>query len=249
MENSAVYTEDGKRVSTKFLGMVFLYMFIGLAITALTSFCFAYFLTANFRATNGTDVLNEQGMNILIFTVIASFIIALIDSFTMPFLSSRTGKAPWIGYIVYALCMGLSLSVILLVGIPFDLIGEAFGITALVFLVMALIGGFSKVDLSPLAFIGIALAIGLLMVSLFWGIYMAVAGYQTYYLYYYLGSMGLIVVMMLFVAFDVNRMVAIAQKGMATTNTALYCAFQLYGDFIVLFIRILYLLLATQSRK
>jgi FtsH-binding integral membrane protein len=36
---------------------------------------------------------------------------------------------------------------------------------------------------------------------------------------------------------------------MATTNTALYCAFQLYGDFIVLFIRILYLLLATQSRK
>ena len=55
--------------------------------------------------------------------------------------------------------------------------------------------------------------------------------------------------MMLFVAFDVNRMVAIAQKGMATTNTALYCAFQLYGDFIVLFIRILYLLLATQSRK
>jgi hypothetical protein len=107
----------------------------------------------------------------------------------------------------------------------------------------------SKVDLSPLAFIGIALAIGLLMVSLFWGIYMAVAGYQTYYLYYYLGSMGLIVVMMLFVAFDVNRMVAIAQKGMATTNTALYCAFQLYGDFIVLFIRILYLLLATQSRK
>jgi FtsH-binding integral membrane protein len=51
----------------------------------------------------------------------------------MPFLSSRTGKAPWFGYILYALCMGLSLSVILLVGIPFDLIGEAFGITALVF--------------------------------------------------------------------------------------------------------------------
>jgi FtsH-binding integral membrane protein len=249
MDSSAVYSEDHKRVSTKFLGVVFLYMFMGLAISALTAFLFALFITKTFYDPNTLSLISEQGQTVLLFSVIGAMVVALIDSFVMPIVSSRTGKAPWVGYILYALCMGVSLSVVLLAGVSFGTIGEAFGLTALVFLVMALIGIFSKVNLTPLAFIGISLMIGIFILAAFWGIVywvnpgMFVNGYGLYYM---LVSIGIIIVMMLFVAYDVNRMVAIADQGMATTNTALYCAFTLYGDFIVLFLRILMVLLATR---
>ncbi|MFA6620275.1 MAG: Bax inhibitor-1 family protein [Bacilli bacterium] len=246
MDNSAIYSEDHKRVNVKFLGVVFLYMFLGLVITALAAFGFAAFLANVYPDANQPSRLNEVGQEILIFSAIGAGIISIADSFLMPVLARKSGRAPWFGFILYALCMGIMLSAILLLGVPFEIIGEAFGITALIFLVMAGIGALSKVNLTPLAYIGICLLVGIFFISAFWGIYMLIHGYETYLLYYYLISMGVIVVMMLFIAYDVNRMVAIADQGMATTNTALYCAFSLYGDFLVLFIRILYLLLATR---
>lgn len=246
MDNSAIYSEDRSHVNVKFLGVVFLYMFLGLAITALTAFGFSAFLASVYRDSTGEAYLNQTGQEILIFSVIGAAIISLVDSFVLPVVSRRTGRAPWFGYILYALTMGIMLSVVLLAGVPFEIVGEAFGLTAAIFLVMALVGAFSKVNLTPLAYIGICLLIGVCMVSAFWGIYMLVAGYQQLYLYYFLGSLAIIVIMMLFIAYDVNRMVAIADQGVATTNTALYCAFSLYSDFLVLFIRILYLLLATR---
>lgn len=251
MDNSAVYSE-GKRVSTKFMAVVFLYMFIGLAITGLTGFLFAYWLANTYNAGNNT--LTDTGMSILLFTAIGAWIIALVDSFILPFVSQKSGHAPWFGYILYALCIGIGFSVLLFIpGVTAGLIGEAFGLTALVFLVMFLVGYFSKADLSPLAFVGIALLLGILLVSLFWGVFIGIAyatnSYETIYLIDYGITIALIIVMMLFIAFDANRMAQIADQGMTTTNTALYCAFTLYGDFIVLFVRIIYILLATQSRR
>jgi FtsH-binding integral membrane protein len=250
MDNSAVYTE-GKKVSTKFMAVVFLYMFMGLAITGLTGFLFALWLTKSF--SDGAGALSETGYTILLFSAIGAWIIALIDSFILPFVAGKSGRAPWFGYILYALCVGVGFSIILLAGVSFAIIGEAFGLTALVFLIMFLIGYFSKADLTPLAFVGIALLVGIFAVSLFWGVWIAIAyatgSYGTYLLIDYGISAVLIVVMMLFIAYDANRMAKIADQGMATTNTALYCAFTLYGDFIVLFVRILYILLATQSRR
>lgn len=249
MDNSAIYSADHRRVSTKFLGVVFLYMFLGLAITALTALGFAFFLATAFRDPVQPSGLSDLGQEILIFSVIGSAIVAIVDSFVMPAASRRSGKAPWFGYILYAVCMGIALSVVLLAGVSFALIGEAFGLTSLVFLAMALVGIFSKVNLTPLAFVGISLLLGLFLLSIFWGItYWVNPGLflEGYGVTYMVVSLILIVVMMLFTAYDVNRMVAIADQGMATKNTALYCAFSLYGDFLVLFIRILYLLLATR---
>lgn len=250
MDNSAVYSE-GKRVSTKFMAVVFLYMFLGLAITGLTGFLFALWLTTSYG--DGAGALTDTGLTILLFSAIGAWIVALVDSFILPFAAQKSGHAPWFGYILYAVCVGIGFSLILLAGVSFALIGEAFGLTALVFLTMFLVGYFSKADLTPLAFVGIALLVGILMVSLFWGVWMWIAyangNYGTYLLIDYGISAALIVVMMLFVAYDANRMAQIADQGMTTSNTALYCAFTLYGDFIVLFVRILYILLATQSRR
>jgi FtsH-binding integral membrane protein len=248
MNNSAVYSEDGKRVSVKFMAVVFLYMFLGLLITALSGFLFAFWLANSFAGPNKSG-LTDQGEMILIFSMIGAWIVALVDSIAMPFVSRKTGKAPWIGYILYALCIGIGFSFLLLAGFSYQLIGEAFGLTALVFLAMFLVGYFAKVNLSPLAFVGISLLLGVFLVSLFWGVFIWIAGYTATLLFDYLISLVIIVAMMLFIAYDANRMAQIAEQGMTTTNTALYCAFQLYGDFIVLFVRILYVLLATRSRN
>jgi uncharacterized protein len=249
MDNSAIYSDDHSHVNVKFLGVVFLYMFIGLAITALTAFGFSAFLANVYPDPNQLSQLSDQGSAILLFSVISAAIISIVDSFLMPVFSRKSGRAPWFGYILYALCMGIMLSVVLLAGVSFQLIGEAFGMTALVFLVMALIGAFSKVNLRPLAYIGICLLVGVFLMGIFWGIYYLVnpAFFAlTYSGYYVLVSLLIIVVMMLFIAYDVNRMVAIADQGVLTSNAALYCAFSLYSDFLVLFLRILYLLLATR---
>jgi uncharacterized protein len=246
MDNSAVFSEDHKRVNTKFLGVVFLYMFLGLAITALTAFLYALTLAKLYPDPNTLSQLSEQGQNVLFVSVIVAMIIAIIDSIAMPFISRKSGMAPWFGYILYALCIGVALSVVLLAGVSYALIGEAFGITSLIFLVMAAIGAFSKANLTPLAFVGLALLLGIMMVSTFWLIFMAFNGWGGYYLYYYAVSVGIVVVMMLFIAYDVNRMVAIADQGITTNNVALYCAFSLYGDFISLFLRILMILMSAR---
>ena len=78
---------------------------------------------------------------------------------------------------------------------------------------------------------------------------MAFNGWGGYYLYYYAVSVGIVVVMMLFIAYDVNRMVAIADQGITTNNVALYCAFSLYGDFISLFLRILMILMIRMKEE
>ena len=162
MDNSAVFSEDHKRVNTKFLGVVFLYMFLGLAITALTAFLYALTLAKLYPDPNTLSQLSEQGQNVLFVSVIVAMIIAIIDSIAMPFISRKSGMAPWFGYILYALCIGVALSVVLLAGVSYALIGEAFGITSLIFLVMAAIGAFSKANLTPLAFVGLALLLGIM---------------------------------------------------------------------------------------
>jgi FtsH-binding integral membrane protein len=39
------------------------------------------------------------------------------------------------------------------------------------------------------------------------------------------------------------------EKGGANQNLALYCAFNMYSDFIVIFVRILYILLIAKNRN
>lgn len=245
MDSSQILTEN-KKASTKFLAVVFGYLFIGLFVTALVGFVYAYFIAATFRDANGA--FTEQGITVILVSGIAALVLSYVDSFVMLIVSAKSGKAPWVGYILYAVCMGIFMSLLLLAGVDFYTMGEAFGITAACFGVMFLIGYFSPVDLSPLAFVGLALLIGILLVSMVFGIWYLIAPSSTLLLDYLI-SLGIIVVAMLFTGYDANQMGRIAEKGMATNNVALYCAFSLYSDFIILFTRILYILLATKNRN
>lgn len=251
MEKTQILTEN-KKASTKFLAVVFGYMFIGLAITSLTAFLFAYIMA--WKYGDGAGGLTASGYTLLLAVGIISLIVSYVDSIVMSIVSVKSGKAPWVGFIIYAIALGFSFSLILLAGVDIYLVAEAFGITCLAFGVMFLVGYFSPIDLSPLAFVGVALLIGVLLSSTIFGLW-AMISYLTsgsvngLILYDYLISLAIIVIAMLFTGYDANRMGKIAEQGMTNNNTALYCAFTLYSDFILIFIRILYILLLSKNRN
>ncbi len=233
------------KITSKFLGAVFGYMFIGLLLTAIVSFGFSWFIAANY-VTNGE--ISETGATILLAMVIGSAILSYIVILINNIYSLKTGKAPWVGFIVYAICMGITFSVILLAGIDFGTIGEAFGLTALAFGVMFLIGYFAKTDLSPLVFVAIALLLCIVMVSAFWFIFYLINPAAFSWLNVGI-SVAIILYCLIMVAIEANRIGKIAEKGQGNNNLALFCAFTLYTDFIAIFIKILFLILASKSRK
>ena len=255
MEMSSILTVN-KKVSTKFLAVVFGYMFLGLLITAATALGFAGFVVLNPALSDGST-LTDLGDTVVLGVGIAALIAAWIDSFVISIVSARTGKAPWIGFILYAIFLGFGLSLIFLAGVDFLTVGEAFGLTALCFGIMFLIGYFSPVDLSPFAFVAFALLIGLGLVSLFFFVYYLVllgSGAwatmdQSLFLFDYIVSIVMIIIVMLITGYDANRMGRMVEKGVTNRNIALFCAFNLYCDFITLFINILYVLLIAKNRR
>jgi len=54
---------------------------------------------------------------------------------------------------------------------------------------------------------------------------------------------------MLITIFDVWRVKKIAQRGEQTNNVALFCAFNLYVDFIYIFIRVLSFVASIYGRR
>jgi FtsH-binding integral membrane protein len=256
MEMSSIITAN-KKVSTKFLAVVFGYMFIGLLITAAAALGFAGFVVLNPALSDGSYSLTDLGTTVVLGVGIASIIAAWIDSFVISIISARTGKAPWIGFVLYAVFLGFAISLIFLAGVDFVTVGEAFGLTALCFGIMFLIGYFSPVDLSPFAFVAFALMVGLILVSLFFFVYYLLllgsgawaAADQSLFLFDYIVSIVIIVIAMLITGYDANRMGQMVEKGVTNRNIALFCAFSLYCDFITLFVNILYVLLIAKNRR
>jgi FtsH-binding integral membrane protein len=244
MDASTAFDVKG-RVNSKFLSVVFLYMFIGLLITALVSLGYSYGLLAI-----GGGSLTDTTASVALISAIVAMVATLIDQVVMSIVSAKTGRAPWVGYILYAVFTGVIGSLILLAGFDFGTIAEAFGLTALVFLVMFLIGYLSPVNLNIFLFLALGLLFGVLLASLGFGIWFLLAPSQgTYILYNFLISLGIIVYAMLITGWDANNMAKIVEKGAANTNIALYCAFSFYTDFILIFVRVLYILFLAKNRN
>ncbi len=259
MEKTSILNVNQK-VSTKFLSVVFGYMFLGLLITAATAFGFAFSVRYNpaFMVESGGVVeITDQGAALILGVGIFSIIAAWIDSLVISVSSARTGRAPWIGFILYAIFLGLGLSLVLFAGVDFYTIGEAFGLTALCFGVMFLIGYFTKINLSPLAFVALALLVGLAFVGIYFMIDYFIlvasgawnAAAQSIFLYDLITSVVFIVVAMLVTGWDANRMQRMVSRGIANQNLALFCAFNLYCDFITLFINLLRILILSKNRN
>lgn len=231
-----------------YMGKVFGIMGIGLAVSAIVCFVLAYVLA--FLYNDGEGYLTDEGIRVGFGIMIGSAIALIIDQLVITFGAFKSRKnslSIWIPYIIYATLIGLLLgTLVVFAQIRFDTIAEAFGITALVFVVMALLAMFTKISLHPLGLIGLGLLFGCMIASLFFGIWYLISP-STAVLIYWGINIIIIVAMMLITGWDIWRIRRMSEGGLMDNGLAVYSAFVLYTDFINIFIRLL--LILARNRK
>ena len=205
-------------VDNKIFSKIFMWMFIGLAIT----FGVGYYVSIN-------DVmLYNVFSKYYIFLIIAELVVVIWLSARIRKMSPMTAK---VLFCVYSLLTGLTFSSIFVV-YQITSIVYVFGITSLIFLIFALIGYFTKIDLTK---IGIYLFMALLGVIICSIINMFV-GSETF-------DLGITIVCLLvfiaYIAFDIQIIKRNLYMIPEEDNLAIYGALQLYLDFINIFLRLL----------
>lgn len=231
------------------LTKVYGFMFIGLLITAAIAgglgALFRYILGIDYNVDVDTKFATTSVI-ILLVALIVSFIAILVLSFVVPFQVARGRRSILVPSILYTVFMGIALST-LCIFIDWSILGITFGITALVFGLMSLIALLSKGRLNGLAIAAMGLFIGAGMLALILWILMLV-GFFSGTLYWII-SFAVFAAVMLITIWDMARIKNIAQKGEMTNNISLYCAYILYNDFIIIFLRILRFVLIIMGNK
>ncbi len=243
--NSVQIEVGSRRDSARALGVVMGYMCIGLLISAITCFGFSFYFAGLIANATTQEALNNVSFllfGVMIGSFIALFILNLILSVTL----AKAKKGAWVPYILYTAVMGLALAP-LTMWLSFSTIGIAFGITSAVFLILFLIGYFSKADLSILGLVGLGLLFSVIFVPLPFLILFLINP-AVYSIWNFVAAIVMAVVIMLFVSVDANRMNKEIQGGVFTNSLALYYAYSFYSDFIMIFIRVL-LIVASMKEK
>ena len=228
---------------------VFGYMFAGLMITTIVMFGLSGIIRFAFGYGNGfieEDIpLDGNIPAITILTLLlASFGGLIALSFILPAMMIKGKHSILIPSVLYAVLMGVALST-LAIFVPWYLLGTTFGITSVIFGLLALIALLSRGRLNGLLIVGIGLLVGAGLISLFLWILMFFI--EVTWLFWVV-SLAVFAAMMLITMWDVARIKAIAEQGEMTNNTSLYCAYILYNDFIHIFLRVLRILLIVVAR-
>ena len=199
---------------------MFMWMFVGLLIT---------FLVGYYVSTNENMIYN-------IFATKFYWVIYIAEIVTVIVLSARILKmsknGAIFGFLLYSFLSGLTFSSIFLT-FKMSSIIFIFLITALVFLIFALIGYFTKINLTKLGTILFMGLIGILIASII-NIFIQS---QTFDLI--LVIIG-IIVFIGYIAYDINKVKRLEGQ-IDEDKLSIVCALELYLDFINLFIRLLQL--------
>lgn len=202
----------------KIFSKVFMWMFIGLAIT----FGVGYYVSLN------ENMLYNVFSKYYIFFIIAELIVVIVLSARIRKLQPLTAK---ILFCAYSFLTGLTFSSVFVV-YNLTSIVYVFGITSLIFLVFALIGYFTKIDLSKLGTYLFMILVGVIICS----IINIFVGSETFDLGI---SIVCLIVFIAYIAYDIQ----VIKKNMYLIpneeNLAIYGALQLYLDFINIFLRLL----------
>ncbi len=267
-ENSAVYQDiiDPKTKASvssgKFIGRTMLYVGAGLLLTFFIMFAIGITMKLivgdaliAFEEFGDIDALMADPVKsgalvaygiMLAVSAITMLVIMIVINITM----FAKGKVHLVPYLIYASTMGVFLSSFALV-MPFWEIAAAIGITSLVFGAMALVGFLGGDKIKWFGVVGIGLLFGSILIGLaaipIFIFIPQIYGSSAYAIYYLIMSFVTLVAMILITAYDFWRVKKIASKGTACNDLALYCAFNLYVDFIYILIRILSIL--ARSKK
>lgn len=205
---------ENNKIFTKIYG----WMFIGLMISAIT----AYLVS-----TNGNMVYN-------IYKTGTYLILSIVEIGVCIWLSAGIRKmqitTARILFCLYSFLTGLTFSAIF-IAFRIDSIVAIFALTSLIFAIMSLIGKFTTMDLtkiSTILFTGLIVIIIASFINIF-------IGSQTFDLG--IAVLG-IIIFMGYIAFDVQKIKYIAQT-LEEDKASIICAFELYLDFINIFIKLL----------
>lgn len=216
-------------VARSFMTNVFMWMFMALGVTALTSFYFASDPSLMQLLRDSTT----GGMTILGWIVLLSPLgFVLLMSLGFQRLSATTLT---LLFAVYAILMGMSLSFILLIYTGAS-VAATFGITSAMFGIMAVAGYTTKIDLTHFGSIMMMGLVGIIIASL---VNMFMKSSTMDYIISFIG----VLVFTGLIAYDVQKLKRLA--GNITTADGSYRkyvimgALTLYLDFINLFLFLL----------
>ena len=205
-------------MENKIYSKVFLWMFIGLLIT---------FATAFYTSTN-TDALSAIfSKNMYVVFAIIEVVIAIYLGVRITKMNPTTAR---FCYLLYTFLTGLTFSVIF-VAYKLTSIIMTFGITAGLFLVFALIGMTTKLDLRKLGTYLMMMLFGIIICSII-NVFIGSSSFDFGI------SIISIIVFLGFIAYDmqkVQRLEAIVPE----ENLPILGAFELYLDFINVFVDLL----------
>lgn len=208
-------------MSNKLYSKVFMWMFIGLMISAIT----AHIISSNEALLNAIyDGPWFMGL------IILEIVLVIFLSLKITKISPRSAK---ISFLVYSLINGMTLSYIF-VFYQLTSIALIFGLTSLIFGIFSLIGFTTKLDLSKLGTIAFMGLIGIIIASLI-NLFLKSPGLD-----YILSIIGILVFVTL-IAYDIQKIRRISALIPNEDNAAIYGALELYLDFINIFIRLLHL--------
>lgn len=205
-------------MENKIYSKVYLWLFIGLLVT---------FATGAYTATN------EDALSV-IFTKGYYWIFVLVELGLAIFLSARIHKMqPTTAktfYLLYTFFSGLTFASLFVV-YKLESIILVFAVTAILFLLFAIIGHYTKMDLSKIGTYLIMMLIGIILCTLV-NLFLQNSTFDIVI------SAISVVVFLGFIAYDVQKIKRL-NGYLAEDNLAVIGAFELYLDFINIFIDLL----------
>ena len=205
-------------MNSNIMTKVFLWMFIGLAVT---------FATGSVIANNPDMITNVfQGGSIIVLAIV-ELVLVIVLSARITKMKPTTAKFL---FILYSFITGLTFSSIFVVYNISSII-YVFLATSLIMLAMAAAGNFMKADLTK---IGTILFVGLIGVILATIVNIFIGSSELMFA----ATIISIIVFVIYVAYDVQKIKQL-EDIIPEENLAIYGALQLYLDFINIFIDLL----------
>ncbi len=239
-------TAPANRLFAKAFG----YMALGLAISGLVAFVTSYIFVFILKWAGEKGQIATAYSTGYLIVMIVSFVGLLVTGVVMSAVMAKNKHSAWVPYILFTVFMGVFLSSFLILGIDFQTIGEAFLLSSAAFLAMFLIGYFSKGGVKILAMVASLIAMMTLFFAMFWLIKVLISGNNVgYFAFDMIVSLAILVVSVLVVAVDAYNIKRILERAEGMKNVALFCAFTMYTDYIIIFLRVLYVLVLVAGKK
>jgi hypothetical protein len=223
MEQQSIQTKAeayGAAEFGNYMAGIFAWMFTGLSLSGIVGY-----LVAN----------SGDGVQLLLLNPISLIVLIILQFGLVILLTARATKlsptAARIAFLGYAATVGTTLSEIFLAYTSTSIM-RVFFITGSMFLIMAIFGYLTKIDLSKLGTILLMGLIGIIIATIV-NIFLQSDGIQT--IVSYLG----VVIFMGLTAYDVQKIKGLYQQFGTAGNMAILGALSLYLDFLNLFLFLL----------